>query len=118
MTTRQRIARSTSDGTSSGEESTRPRHLRAGRPRGWPAPAAVVALPALPLAAGSLRLAGGPDLIPADDRSTGLPAALVVHVVGAAVFALGGAVRFVPGIRRHRSRSTTRIHSLPVGTPT
>ena len=63
-----------------------------------------MALSAIPLAAGSLRLvqlAGGPDLMPADDRFTGFPAALVVHIVGAAVFALVGALQFVPRIRRH-----------------
>ena len=80
---------------------------RAGQRRGWPVPAALVALAAIPLAAGSLRLvqlAGGPELMPADDRFTGFPAALVVHIVGAAVFALVGAFQFVPRFRRrHRT---------------
>ena len=104
MTIRQRAAQSTSSLASSGGESTRPRDQRTGRPQGWPVPAALVALSAIPLAAGSLRLvqlAGGPDLIPADDWFTGFPAALVVHVVGATVFALVGAFQFVPRIRRH-----------------
>jgi uncharacterized membrane protein len=107
MTIQQPVAQSTSDLTSSGGESTRPRDQRADQPRGWPVPAALVALSAIPLAAGSLRLvqlAGGPDLIPADDRFTGFPAALVVHIVGATVFALVGAFQFVPGFRRsHRT---------------
>jgi uncharacterized membrane protein len=80
---------------------------RAGQRRSWPVPAALVALSAIPLAAGSLRLvqlAGGPALIPADDRFTGFPAALIVHIVGAAVFALVGAFQFVPRFRRrHRT---------------
>ncbi|MEX5717355.1 DUF2306 domain-containing protein [Geodermatophilus maliterrae] len=38
--------------------------------------------------------------MPADDRLTGFPAALVVHIVGAAAFALVGASQFVPRIRR------------------
>ncbi|SFO59212.1 hypothetical protein SAMN05660359_04549 [Geodermatophilus obscurus] len=121
MTTRQRIARSTPRRISSGGESTRPRDLPAGQPRGWPATAALVALSPRPLAAGSLRvvqLAGGPDLVPADDRFTGLPAALAVHVIGAAVFVQVGAVRLVPGIRRRHSRSTTTTDSAPVGAPT
>ena len=66
-----------------------------------------MALSTIPLAAGSLRLvqlAGGPDLLPADDRFAGFPAALVVHIVGATVFALVGAVQFVPRFRRsHRT---------------
>ncbi|SFU05291.1 Uncharacterized membrane protein [Geodermatophilus amargosae] len=104
MTIARRAAQSTSHRTSSGGGSTRPRDQRAGQPRGWPVPAALVALSAIPLAAGSLRLvhlAGGPDLVPADDRFTGFPTALVVHIVGATVFALVGAFQFVPRIRRH-----------------
>ena len=76
------------------------------RPRSWPVPAALTALSAIPLTAGTLRLvqlAGGPPVMPADDRFTGFPAALVVHIVGATVFALVGAFQLVPRIRRrHR----------------
>jgi len=74
------------------------------RERGWPVPAALVALSAIPLTAGTLRLiqlAGGPAVIPADDRFTGFPAALVIHIAGAAVLALVGAFQFVPRFRRH-----------------
>lgn len=73
------------------------------RPRSWPVPSALVVLSVIPLAAGALRLvqlAGGPALMPADHRFTGFPVALVVHIVGAAVFALVGAFQFVPGLRR------------------
>jgi len=95
---------STAQSTISSGSSTRRRDKQDGQSRGWPVPAALVALSAIPLAAGSLRLvqlAGGPELIPADDRFSGFPAALVVHIVGAAVFALVGAFQFVPRIRRH-----------------
>jgi uncharacterized membrane protein len=71
--------------------------------RSWPVPVALVALSVIPLTAGALRLvqlAGGPTLMPADHRFTGFPAALVVHIVGAAVFALVGALQFVPRLRR------------------
>ena len=75
--------------------------------RSWPVPAGLVALSAIPLTAGTLRLiqlAGGPELMAADDRFTGFPTALVVHIAGAAVFALVGMFQFVPGIRRrHRA---------------
>lgn len=70
---------------------------------GWPVPAGLVALSAIPLAAGTLRLvqlSGGPAVMPADDRFGGFPVALVVHILGAAVFALVGAVQFVPRVRR------------------
>ena len=46
-----------------------------------------------PLAAGTLRLvqlAGGPALMPADHRFVGFPVPLVVHILGAAVYALVG----------------------------
>jgi uncharacterized membrane protein len=76
-------------------------------PRGWPVPAALVALSIIPLVAGSLRLvqlAGGPAVIPADARFTGFPVALVVHILGAALFALVGAFQLVPRFRRqHRA---------------
>ncbi|HET7799051.1 MAG TPA: DUF2306 domain-containing protein [Humibacillus xanthopallidus] len=76
-----------------------------GRASGWPIPAALVALSVIPLAAGTLRLlqlAGVTEVRPADHRFVGFPAALVIHIVGAAVFALLGSVQFVPRFRaRH-----------------
>ena len=63
------------------------------RKRSWPVPVALVALSAIPLTAGTLRLiqlAGGPAVIPADHRFAGFPLALVVHIVGATTFALAG----------------------------
>jgi uncharacterized membrane protein len=104
MTTRQPVGQSTSKPSSAGGQPTRPRAKRAGQPRGWPVPAALVALSVIPLAAGSLRLvqlAGGPGLIPADDRFTGFPTALIFHITGATVFALVGAFQFLPRLRRH-----------------
>jgi len=73
------------------------------RPRSWPVPAALVALSAIPLTAGTLRLvqlAGGPAIIPADHRFAGFALPLVVHILGATVFALVGAFQFVPRFRR------------------
>ena len=84
--------------------STQHRVRPAGRSRGWPVPVALVALSAIPLAAGTLRLVqlvGGPDLMPADPRVASFPAPLVLHILGAAIYAIIGAFQFVPGIRRH-----------------
>ena len=67
------------------------------RERNWPVPVALVALSAIPLTAGTLRLiqlAGGPAVIPADHRFAGFPLPLVVHIVGAATFALVGILQF------------------------
>lgn len=99
---------------------TRPRPAgligrRPGRGAGWPVPAALVALSAIPLIAGALRLlqlAGGPDVIAADDRFAGFPAPLVVHIVSAAFYALVGAFQFVPGLRRRRPRWHRRAGRL------
>jgi uncharacterized membrane protein len=68
-----------------------------------PVPVPLLALSALPLTVGALRLvqlAGGPDVMVADDRFTGFPAALVAHILGATVYALFGAFQFVPRFRR------------------
>jgi uncharacterized membrane protein len=77
------------------------------RERSWPVPVALVALSAIPLTAGALRLvqlAGGPAVMPADHRFTGFPLPLVMHIVGATTFALVGSLQFVPRVRRrHRA---------------
>jgi uncharacterized membrane protein len=86
-----------------------------GQPRSWPVPASLMVLSAIPLAAGSLRLvqlAGGPAVIPADDRFGGFPAALVLHIVGATVFALVGAFQFVPRFRRQHRTWHRRVGRL------
>jgi uncharacterized membrane protein len=73
------------------------------RKRSWPVPVALVALSAIPLTAGALRLmqlAGGPAVIPADHRFAGFPVALVVHIVGAMTFALAGIAQLAPRFRR------------------
>jgi uncharacterized membrane protein len=71
--------------------------------RSWPLPVALLTLSAIPLTAGALRLiqlAGGPAVIPADHRFSGLPLALVTHILASAIFALGGSLQFVPRLRR------------------
>ena len=83
--------------------STRTSANRSAGTAGWPVPAALVALSLVPLIAGTLRLiqlAGGPAVRHADPRFTGFPVALVVHIVGALVYALVGAFQFVPPFRR------------------
>jgi uncharacterized membrane protein len=73
------------------------------RERSWPVPVALVALSAVPLTAGALRLvdlAGGPEVIPANHRYDSFLLPLVLHIVGAAVYALVGILQFVPRFRR------------------
>jgi uncharacterized membrane protein len=78
-----------------------------GRQRGWGVPVALVVLSAIPLMAGAARLVeltGGPQVIPSDPRFTASPLPVVVHIVGAAAYALLGAFQFAPAIRRRRPR--------------
>ncbi|HEV7650458.1 MAG TPA: DUF2306 domain-containing protein [Actinophytocola sp.] len=73
------------------------------RERSWPVPVALATLSAIPLTAGALRLiqlAGGPAVIPADQRFAGFPLPLVVHIVGATTYALVGIMQLVPRFRR------------------
>ena len=67
-------------------------------------PAALLVLSLVPVLAGIFRviqLLGGPELIPADHRFAGFPLPLVVHLVGATMYAVVGAFQFVPRFRRN-----------------
>lgn len=68
----------------------------------WATACALIALGALPLVAGVLRLiqlAGGPSVLPIDNRMSGFPLPVMLHIIGAAIFIPLGAVQFVPGVR-------------------
>lgn len=92
---------------------------RTGRVRnGWSVAAGLVVLSAIPLTAGVLRLvqlAGGPEILPADERFDAVPVPLLVHIVGSAVYAVVGSFQFVPRFRRrHRAwhRRAGRVLTL------
>src|SRR5688572_2855631 len=71
----------------------------------WLVPVGLLVLSAIPLAAGAFRLtglAGGQQIIPADARFSASPLPVVLHIVGAAVFAILGAFQFATGIRWRR----------------
>jgi uncharacterized membrane protein len=76
---------------------------RAASPQ-WLVPALLV-LSAVPLAAGVFRLhelAIGAAITPANARFFASPLPVVLHIVGAAVYALLGAFQFASGFRRRR----------------
>ncbi|MEV6892805.1 DUF2306 domain-containing protein [Kribbella sp. NPDC051137] len=79
--------------------------MRTARSDLW-VPFTLVLLTIVPLASGTLRLievAGGPALMPDNPRIDASPAPVVVHVVGAAAYAVVGAFQFSSRIRRtHR----------------
>src|SRR5918998_2081460 len=69
----------------------------------WQVPIALVVLSLIPVISGSLRLvevAGGPQLMPTNPRIDVSPAPVVVHVLGAAVYAILGAFQFSTRLRR------------------
>jgi len=69
----------------------------------WLIPAGLVLLSFFPLIFGALRLAelaGGPQIMPANALFVATPLPVVVHIVGAAVFAVVGAFQFVTGYRK------------------
>jgi hypothetical protein len=64
---------------------------------------ALLVFSAMPLAGGAFRLtqlAGGAEITPANVRFFASPVPVVVHIVGAAVYALLGAFQFAAGFRR------------------
>ena len=90
----------------------------AGSKRSWPVPAALLALVAVAVIAGILRLvqlSGGPATMPANPRFDASPLPVVVHIVSAIVFAVVGAFQFVPGFRRRKPAWHRRAGRLVVG---
>jgi len=74
------------------------------RSHGWLVPAGLLALTAVPVLAGAIRvtdLAAG-EATADSARFFDLPAPVVVHIVGATVYCVLGAFQFAPGFRRRR----------------
>jgi len=70
-------------------------------------PAALVALIAIPVAAGVHRLvelAGGAPITRDNARFFAAPVPVVVHIIGASLFCVLGALQFVPAFRRRSPR--------------
>lgn len=73
--------------------------------RSWPVPAALIALGAIAVLAGSARLvelAGGPGLLP--PRFDPSPIPLATHLVSVIAYAVVGAFQFSAALRRRRPR--------------
>jgi hypothetical protein len=87
------------------------------RRRSWPLVATLLVLSAIPVTSGALRLievAGGPAILPANDRYGTLPVPLVVHIISAIVFALAGIAQFLPQFRRRHPAWHRRAGSVLV----
>ena len=80
------------------------RPARKRRPE-WLAPAGLIALSLVPIAAGAFRLtdlAIGTTVTPENARFFDSPVPVIVHIVGSIVFLVLGALQFAPSLRRRR----------------
>ncbi|MGR0319596.1 DUF2306 domain-containing protein [Agromyces sp. ZXT2-3] len=80
----------------------RPRSRRRSRPE-WLAPAGLIALSLVPVAAGAFRLtelASSAAVTPANARFFDSPVPVVVHIVSSVAFLVLGALQFAPSLRR------------------
>ncbi|OXM64041.1 hypothetical protein CF165_27210 [Amycolatopsis vastitatis] len=73
----------------------------------WLVPAGLLLLSAVPVAAGTARvaeLAGGARVTADNARFFAMPLPVVLHIFGASIFCVLGAFQFVPALRRRRPR--------------
>lgn len=74
-------------------------------PRQWLVPVGLVLLSVVPVLAGAARvteLTGGAEVTADNARFLASPVPVLVHVVGATVYCLLGALQFAPGFRRRQ----------------
>jgi uncharacterized membrane protein len=89
-------------------------------PTTWRLPIALIALGAIPIAFGTLRvigLLGGPEVMPHRTRFDSSPAPVILHIVSAVLYIVFGAFQFSAGLRRRRPawhRRTGRL-LVPLG---
>lgn len=85
--------------------------------REWRGPAGLLLLSAVPMVAGSVRLASlaGGTPTEASQRFFDSPVPVVLHIVGATVFSVLGALQFVPSLRRRRWHRLSGRVTAPAG---
>ena len=84
----------------------------------WRVPAGLLALSVVPMVAGAARLnqlASGVTATAANHRFFDQPVPVVLHIVGASVFCVLGAIQFVPSLRRRRWHRVSGRIALPLG---
>jgi hypothetical protein len=72
---------------------------------GWLLPAGLIALGAIPVVAGVVRLSGlaaGVEITPDNERFMAAPVPVTLHIVSAVLFTTFGAFQFAPRFRRRR----------------
>ena len=71
----------------------------------WIVPAVLLALSAIPIAAGAARLTQlsvGAEITPDNARFFASPLPVVVHIIGASLYSVLGAFQFTPAVRRRK----------------
>ncbi|MBE1501850.1 putative membrane protein [Amycolatopsis lexingtonensis] len=84
----------------------------------WLVPAGLLLLSAVPVAAGSARvaeLAGGARVTADNARFFAMPLPVVLHIFGASLFCVLGAFQFVPSLRRRRWHRVSGRLLVPCG---
>jgi hypothetical protein len=84
----------------------------------WLVPAALIMLSAIPVAAGASRvvhLTSGAEITPDDARFFAMPLPVLIHILGASVFCVLGALQFAPGLRRRGWHRAAGRLVLPCG---
>lgn len=84
----------------------------------WLVPAGLLLLSAVPVAAGSARvaeLAGGARVTADNARFFAMPLPVVLHIFGASLFCVLGAFQFVPSLRRRRWHGVSGRLLVPCG---
>lgn len=92
--------------------------MNSSRTRSRLVPAGLILLSAVPIIAGAARvtqLAGGATETPENARFFAAPLPVLVHIVGATLYCLLGALQFAPGLRRRRPRWHRAAGRLLVG---
>lgn len=84
----------------------------------WRVPAGLLALSIVPMLGGAARLgqlASGAQVTAANHRFFDQPVPVVLHIIGASVFCVLGALQFAPSLRRHRWHRVAGRIALPMG---
>jgi uncharacterized membrane protein len=84
----------------------------------WLVPSGLIALSMVPVAAGSARLAqlaSGAPATAANERFVSTPLPVVLHVIGASIFCLLGALQFSPSLRRRAWHRRSGRVVVPAG---
>jgi uncharacterized membrane protein len=71
----------------------------------WLAPAGLLALSFIPIAAGALRIAqlgGGAEITPGNARFFAAPLPVVLHILSSVIYCVLGAFQFSPSLRRRK----------------